>query len=93
MMAAVILAMFAGTAAAAPAVVEVPEQLLGPYALLVATLIVVAVLWRDHAKNDQRREDQLLKSTETIADFAEAIRGNTAIIEDALVEKPPRARR
>ena len=34
------------------------EALLGPLALLVAALIAVGVLWREHLKDDQDDRDQ-----------------------------------
>ena len=37
----------------------VPDALLGPAALLVGALIAVGVLWREHTKQDAKRDAQL----------------------------------
>lgn len=54
------------------------EQLLGPLALLVAALLAVGVLWREHLKADQDDRDQ---RTEAIALLKVALDGNKAMAD------------
>lgn len=51
-----------------------PDALLGPGALLIATLIAVAVLWREHQRADERER----KLTDTAL---EGWKGATAVAE------------
>lgn len=47
-----------------------PPELLGPTGLLVACLLVIAALWKEHLKADQDDRDQRDKAMVITADLA-----------------------
>ena len=58
-----------------------PDGLLGPYALLIAAVGAVAVLWRDHLRADKDDRDQRDLALANWARQTDATRDLTAAIE------------
>lgn len=63
--------------------IEVPEAVLGPYGLLVAALIAIGVLWRDHQAADRARNTQLDVALSGWRDQTDATRELTAELQES----------
>ena len=58
----------------------VPDELLGPGALLVAALFTIGVLWRDHARSDKDDRDERDRWRQVAIDLMAQIPGLTAAV-------------